>query len=838
MNILSTPLFRPATVFLSAFIAFNLPFFHSAYAQAPSPAQIEQFKSLSPSEQKALAVAMGIDPSLVEGYLDGSLEESYKSPFETEVSSLRSANPRTQNDSLREIAREATDDLTLSEDDEKQHSTARLNLFGYDIFQFGADAFAPATDIPIPDGYTLGPGDNLEIQLYGKENRREKLVVNRDGQVQLSSLAPISLIGLTFEQARNVIEDAVKQQMIGVSVSITMGTLRTIRIFVLGEAQVPGSYVVSSLSSMTNAIFASGGITEIGSLRNIQLKRRGEVITTLDLYDLLLNGDTSNDSRLLPGDVIFIPTIGQTVGVSGEVKRPAIYELRGETNVNQAIQLAGGLAPKAYLPSSRIERITDSGEKTLVNLDLTTSRGKRFKLKDADIIQIVSTLDTMRDIVKLEGHVKRPGGFAWFDGIRFTDIVSSADEMLANPDIEIGLILREEDQTRKIRAWVFYPSKAFMAPNGADNPLLKSRDRIILFNYEEDRTAILADVVQQLTIQADIQEKRQVINVYGSIRFPGEYPYVENFQVNDAVKLAGGLTVNALGTEAEITRYDLDEDRNTVSLHIDINLQTSEQYLVEGDTLNVKQIPHWKQKENVQIFGEVMHPGTYTILPGETLVDLLNRAGGFTSYAYPEGAIFSREDLRRLERERLEDLKVKISGDLAASNLQESEVASVSVDEREAERIIENIEEIQALGRMVIDLSTIIDKPQTHDFSLEDGDVLEIPRYKASVTVVGEVQYPTSHFFDSKLSVHDYLDRSGGSNQNADNKRIYIVKANGRVYLPSGTAWFRARGQSVDPGDTIVVPIDTDKVDALTLWSSITRIIANVALSAATVANL
>ncbi len=807
-----------------------------------SPQQIEQFKRLSPAEQRALAQSMGIDPATIDSLINAQGKQTEQPAFETEVSgrrlpmNMREQNPQMQNevqyDPLHTLSEEGLDDLSLEEDEGSEFKFEPIKLFGYDVFKFGADAFTPATDIPVPEDYKIGPGDSLVLQLYGKENRTENLTVNREGQVQVSNLGPVTLAGLSFQQARAKLNEVVGQQMIGVNASVTLGALRTIRVFVLGEAQVPGSYVVSSLSSMTNAIFASGGITEIGSLRNIQLKRAGKVITRLDLYDLLLNGDTSNDSRLLPGDVIFIPPIGKTVGVAGEVKRPAIYELRNETQVSQVISLAGGLAPTAFVPASRIERITPEGEKTLVNLDLSTATGKKFPIQDADIIQIFPTLDTMRDIVKLEGHVKRPGGFAWFEGIRFTDVVPSVDDMLANPDIEIGLILREEYQTRKIRALVFYPREAFENPKGNFDPVLQSRDTILLFNYETNRTEILEDLLAQLRIQADINERKKIINIYGSVRFPGEYPFAENLSANDAVKLAGGFSESALGTDAEITRYDLDDERNTVVMHLDINLKQQKTYLVEGDTLNVKQIPLWQLKENIQILGEVVYPGTYSILPGESIMDVLTRAGGLTPHAYAEGAIFSREELRRLEEERLADLREKVESDLAATSLTESVIAKSEVDKAQAEQILENIDSVKPLGRMVIDLPSIMNDPESFDFKLRDGDVLNVPRYKPSVTVVGEVQYSTSHFFDERLSPLDYIERSGGMNQNADRKRVYIVKANGSVFLPSNSAWFKSRSQNIQPGDTIVVPIDTDKVDTLTLWSSITTIMANVAQTA------
>lgn len=819
------------------FVVLPISLSLSAVAQTPTAAQIEQFKRLPPAEQKALAKSMGIN---LDDYTKMLRGETRSNSIQREkISGNRSK--RHQIESLREIEIQAatgTDELSLEEDESPESTKEKLTLFGYDIFDLDTEAFAPAIDTSVPTNYVMGPGDTLEIQLYGKENSTHALTINRNGEILFPSIGPVNLAGLTFLDARKRVEEIVSNQMIGVKSSTSMGELRTIRVFVLGEAQIPGSYVVSSLSTMTNAIFASGGITKIGSLRNIQLKRKGKIVTSLDLYDLLLNGDTSEDSRLLPGDVIFIPTIGETIGVSGEVKRPAIYEIEKERTVEQALDLAGGLLPTAYLPASRIERITNSGEKTLVNLDISTKEGKSFHLKDADVIQIFSTLDTMQDIVKLEGHVKRPGGFAWKENIRFTDIVSSVDNLLANPDIDIGLIKREEKQTRKISIVLFSPREAFANPVSHQDPVLEPRDSITLFNYEEDRVLLLEELVSQLKLQANFDEREQTVQVHGSVRFKGDYPHAKGMDARDLIKLAGGLLEHALDSKAEITRHTLDEQRNNSIMHINFSLQSENPMLVEGDSLRILKVPMWKEKESVTITGEVMHPGTYSILPGETLIDVIQRAGGLTPHAYPQGAVFSREELRLLEEERLDDLKHKIEADIASSNLTESSLNNSKVGETETKQIIQNLSKVRPLGRMVIDLPMILEKPNSFDFQLANGDELTIPRYKPSVMVVGEVQFPTSHFFDKKLNTMDYVERSGGTKQNADNKRIYIVKANGRVFLPSSSAWFRASGKSLEPGDTIIVPVDTDKVDSLTMWSSVTTIMYQAALGVAAIGSL
>ena len=234
-----------------------------------------------------------------------------------------------------------------------------LRPFGYELFSGIPTTFAPVTDIPVPSEYVVGPGDRLEVQLIGNTRARHSLVVNRDGRIMFPELGPITVAGLRFEEARERIETRVSEQMIGTQATVSIGDLRSIRVYVLGEAEQPGSFTVSSLATITNAIFVSGGVKPIGSLRNIQLKRNGQVVKRLDLYDLLLNGDTSDNVRLQPGDVIFIPPVGSTVGVTGEIRRPAIYELKGESSVADLLHLGGGLTPEADPRLATLQRIDD-----------------------------------------------------------------------------------------------------------------------------------------------------------------------------------------------------------------------------------------------------------------------------------------------------------------------------------------------------------------------------------------------------------------------------------------------------------------------------------------------
>src|SRR5579859_8091440 len=317
-----------------------------------------------------------------------------------------------------------------------------LKPFGYDLFEGVPSTFAPVSDIQVPIGYVVGPGDTLEIQLYGNEASRYELTVERDGRVNFPKLGPIMVSGMTFDVARSAIEQRVAKQLIGTHVTVTMGALRSIRVFVLGEAEKPGSYAVGGLSTMTNALFVSGGVKKIGSLRNIQLKRNGRLVSVLDLYDLLLHGDTSADRQLMPGDVIFIPPIGVTATVYGAVRRPAVYELKKEKTADQLIDLSGGLSPDADGKLAQLERIEPSRLREMRNIDLDAA-GRNTEIMNGDKLRIPAIRPTLENSVELSGDVFRPGAFQYKSGLRLTDILGSFDELRPEADRHYIVIRRE-----------------------------------------------------------------------------------------------------------------------------------------------------------------------------------------------------------------------------------------------------------------------------------------------------------------------------------------------------------------------------------------------------------
>ncbi len=304
-----------------------------------------------------------------------------------------------------------------------------LQPFGYDVFKPGGASLSSPSSGPVPPDYVLGPGDSIRVQLFGNVNGIYEYEVSREGVLHLPEIGPVTVAGLPFSEFRTDLNKRVQEMLIGTQVSVTMGQLRTIRVYVLGDVNRPGSVVVSGLETMTGALYHSGGVSPIGSLRNIQLKRNGEVVSSLDAYDLLIRGDTSGNSRLQPGDVIFVPPIGKTVSISGAVNRPAIYEVKRLTTAADLVGLAGGFTPEAYAEGARLQRIDESGERTILSVNLNNESANTIRIMAGDALLIPAVLPEVENAIALAGHVHRPGDYPWYPGMRLTDLIESTEKL-------------------------------------------------------------------------------------------------------------------------------------------------------------------------------------------------------------------------------------------------------------------------------------------------------------------------------------------------------------------------------------------------------------------------
>ncbi len=728
-----------------------------------------------------------------------------------------------------------------------------LKPFGYDLFQGVPSTFAPVSDIQVPVDYIVGPGDTLNIQLYGNESQNYELTVRRDGRINFPKLGPIMVSGMSFDAAREAVQDRVSKQLIGMRVSVTMGDLRSIRVFVLGEAEKPGSYTVSGLSTMTNALFVSGGVKKIGSLRKIQLKRDGRLVTTLDLYDLLLHGNTSGDKQLLPGDVIFIPPIGRTISVYGAVRRPAIYELKNETSAEEAVEIAGGLGPDADASGGQLERIRAPAIREVQNVNLFTPSGRATPLDDGDKLRFPEIRPQLVNSVTLSGYVFRPGLFEYRAGLRLSDVLNDFDELKPEADIHYIMIRREVPPEERIEVLSADLQKALAARRSPADPELRPRDEIIVFNLAASRERILQPILRDLELQATPDRPQQVVSVDGRVKAPGRYPLEPTMHVSDLIRAGGSFEDAAYQGQAELTRYAVvDGDMRQTEL-IEVNLpairrgdRSADLALRPYDALVIKPVPMWMEPGIIEVVGEVRFPGKYPIHQGETLHSVLLRAGGFTNVAFPDGAVFVREELKKREKDQLELLATRLQNDLAALSLKA--VATTQTGAAGAaggaaatqgllvgQQLLQQLRTAKPVGRLVINLESVLNDGRGNfdDVLVKDGDKLIVPKKTQDITILGEVQSPTSHVFEPGLTRDDYIAKSGGTTQNADRKRIYVVRANGDVLSGGRSGWFR-RTQSTEirPGDTIVVPLDTERIPALPLWTAITTIIYNLAIGA------
>ena len=715
-----------------------------------------------------------------------------------------------------------------------------LEPFGYDLFEGVPTTFAPATDIPVPADYVVGPGDILHLQLFGNRNEEYELPVRRDGTINFPEIGPISVAGSRFSQLKNEISERVAEQMIGVRASISLGELRSIRVFVLGDVERPGSYTVSSLSTMTNALFVSGGVKEIGSLRRIELKRNGRRQSTLDLYDLLLKGDTRGDRQLRPGDVIFVPPIGGTISVAGDVNRPAVYELKGDTTVADAIAYAGGLTPTSDGSRIKLERRVAGRGITVSDVD-GLGQGSALAVTSGDVLRVPQGLDRLDNAVRLAGNVLQPGLYEWSPGMRLTDVIPAPQ--LLKPDSDLGYVLirREVEPNVFIEAMSADLRAAWRSPEGLDNPPLQKGDTVHVFNVNVGRSHVVNPIIEELRQQSGMGGPLAVVDIGGRVRAPGRYPLEPGMKVSDLIRAGGGMEDSAYTIDAELTRYEVvaGQTRETELIVVDLGAllagdSASDVVLRAYDYLSIREVPRWREQETIELRGEVQFPGVYPISQGETLGSVLARAGGLTDLAFVAGAVFTREELKEREKEQTETLANRVESDLAALSLADpgaSQAFSIG------STLVTQLRNAQPTGRLVINLAPNLQAGGRGDVVLKGGDTLLVPSVSQEVTVLGEVQYPTSHLHADGMRQRDYLDRSGGLTQRADKGRIYVVRANGEVVADSGSRWFARGGSNADirPGDTIVVPLDTDRVKPLVLWQSATQVVYNLAIAAAAV---
>ncbi len=649
-----------------------------------------------------------------------------------------------------------------------------LKPFGYDIFNAESDFFS-APDVASAEDYILGPGDNLIIYIWGKVEKEFNLTVDRQGRIFIPKAGEIPVWGISLADCESKLSEQLSSIYTDFKLSVSLGKIRSIRIYITGEAKKPGAYTVSSLMTLFNALYLAGGPNERGSMRDIKLLRNNQIEKSVDLYQFLLKGDSKSDVRLSSGDAIFIPVSGPQVTIAGEVKRKAIYELLEGEKVSQLLELAGGTTAEAYLDKITLERISENDERIVYDLNMNAKTGNDsddIELIDGDKLTISSSYNMKRKVAFIAGMVKHPGMVERQDSTTLKELVYQGELLPENVYYERANLFRRYPDRRT----VIIPVNLNEVISGNQNLLLQDLDSLHVYSIDEVK-------------------RKKFVYIEGEVARPGQYPLYDGMTLADLIFLAGDLKRNAYQFDCEVARTD---NIGRVEIqHIDLAGEiTKEVILFEDDRVFIRRIPDWTLHRLVQIDGEVKFPGQYSLLSrNETLYDLINRAGGFADRAFPKGAIFQRSSIgANLVRQKLPEI---------ISNSQPLEEDS-SGNIRKVELIKFNIE---SMNRIIIDMDRIIaSNGEKGNVTLQNGDLIYIPEIPSGISVMGSVGANGTIKFEPGKNAKYYVERAGNFTNQADKKNTRLIKADGQVFAGNGTL-----GKKVDIGDAIVVPTELKK---------------------------
>lgn len=699
-----------------------------------------------------------------------------------------------------------------------------LPLYGASLFENVPDTFAPLDRVPVGPDYRIAPGDELQIAVWGQFNLSRRLVVTRNGEVIVPDAGPVPVAGLNDSQAAAVLKRALERFYKNFDLSVSLGRLHSMQVFVVGEARHPGSYAVSSLSTLVNAVFASGGPSSRGSMRHIEVKRGAGDLCDFDLYELLRRGDKSHDVRLLPGDVILIPPAGPRIAVLGSVERPAIYELTDGATLGDILDLAGGLSPLAAGGEAIVERVAKDAGLQVLRMPLSGD-GLRSSLQNGDLIRVLPVVPRFQNAVTLRGNVADPARIPWHAGMRLHDVIPSAEALLTRDywkDRNQVYLAENRDSTALTSASKTVsdaaPLLASRRPSFRDEPRNIQGDSSFGAATSNEEAA----PVRHFTPRNSIDPAAPDIN--------WEYASIE--RVNPQT-----LATRIVPFHPGRLLWSHDERENLA--------------LEPGDVITIFSkadfsIPREQQAKQIRLEGEIAMAGIYTAHPGETLREVVERAGGLTRNAYLYGAQFTRESTRREQQKRYNDFVDQFEKQVneAASNLssrvispQQAATAQTSVASQRD--LVERLRKVAMNGRIVLDMQpNSRGEADLPDLPLENGDRLYIPSRPSTVNVIGTVFEQSSFLYQEDLRVEDYLKKAGGPARSADKSHMFVVRADGSVVSRTVSAPLFAKSFNtlpMFPGDTLVVPTYINKstfTRDLMDWS---QIFSNLALGAAAI---
>ena len=718
-----------------------------------------------------------------------------------------------------------------------------LKRFGADIFRpdvVGLDKFP--MDLPAGADYVLGTGDTVVVDFWGGVTQQITRVVDREGRISLPDVGPVTVSGLSIGDAQKRVQSAAQGQYRDSKVALSVSRLRTVRVYVVGYVQRPGAYDISSLSTPLNALYAAGGPTAAGSMRVVKHYRGTTLISEQDLYDLLIGGVRKSIEHLEPGDTIMVPPAGPQVGVAGAVRRPAIYELKDQTDkLSGVIDMAGGVTVSASPSEARVERVEAHEQRVTlkVPLELTKSgsvtggAASPFLVQDGDRIY-VGAIDPYKNLtVYLQGHVYRPGPYPFSAGMKISDLVKSYQDVLPEPGSHAEIVRLLPPDFRPVT--IQFNLTELLAGN--ESIPLQAFDTVRIFGrYEMDAPKVA---------------------VYGQVLRPGQYPMSSGLTAAGLVKMAGGFNRSAYLDSATLASYIVENGQRVVTDQktLPIGAAVSGDHAADialspGDVLTILQIPGWSDiGRSVTITGEVTYPGNYGVNEGERLSTFLKRVGGFRSTAYPPGIVLEREEVKKIEERGRQELINRLQSTSATVRISpnttgQDQAAVLQAVQQQQAQAIANLRSQPVPGRLVINITTnISDWENTpNDIQLRAGDVITVPKKPNFVLSLGQVYNANALTYQPGKTAAWYLKQAGGPTQLANKKGIYVIRANGSVISSGGAADLFNGGvlnAKLQPGDVLVVP--EKFVTGSSAWKTTletAQFLASLAIAAAAVAQL
>lgn len=708
------------------------------------------------------------------------------------------------------ITSEDIDFLYSQDEEENMPSTAMdeklfngKRVFGRDIFNKNELTFEPAMNIATPQNYVLGPGDNVKVDIYGASQASNVYTISPDGDITISGYGPVNLSGLTVSQAQARLRSTLGSRYSSSSIKMGLGQTRTITVNVMGEVNTPGTYTLSAFASVFHALYMAGGVSEIGTLRNIKVFRSGRLVTTVDVYDYILNGKLTGNIRLSDNDVIVVSPYDCMVEITGNVKRPMYYEMKKTESVSSLLKYAGGFTSEAYTKSIRVSR--KNGNKLSVfnvgEFDMSS-----FKIADGDVVSAEKILTRYENMVEVKGAVFRPGMYQLGGDITTVgSLLKNCEGVTEDAFTNRAVMHRmKEDRTLKV---ISVDVKGILAGTTPDIPL---QNEDVLF----------------IPTKAEMQNDR-TLTIHGEVMYPGVYNYADNETLEDFILQAGGLKETASTVKVDVSRRILDSKALTTDSVIakTFSFALKEGFVIDGeqgfvlepfDEVYVRRSPGYETQQNVIVEGEVAFPGSYALSKRQTrLSDVIKFAGGPNSQAYIKGA--------RLERQITDEERLRMNEVLKMTKMQGGEGDSIDVAKLDfGDRYYVGIQ-----------LDKALENPNSdYDMILRDGDRIIVPQYINTVKISGDVLYPNTVLYKKGENAKYYVNQAGGFGSNAKKSHTYIVHMNGTVNQ-------MGKGEKPTPGCEIIVPTKPQRdATKLTQYLAIGTSTASIATMIATIANL